>query len=66
MLRPKIVVNLNLKRGKTVERPQAADLPGHGFRSVQHETLDSGGGKVVQNEKLKFVETSPHTVKTEP
>ena len=65
MLRTQVVVNLNLKRRKGAAWTTPDSLSVQRFRSDEHDELDKGGIEVVQNEKLKFVETWPHTVKTE-
>jgi hypothetical protein len=55
VLRTKIVMNLEPKCGKCVDRLRSGNLRGHRFRSAQHERLDKSCVEVVQIDVLEFV-----------
>jgi len=61
MLNTKIIVNLQLKRGKIVNPIRSGILRSHRFRSDQHVSFDNQDVQVVQFDDLKFVDTRSRT-----
>jgi hypothetical protein len=48
MLRPKIVMNLKLERGKGIDRMRPDNWHGQGCSCAKHDSLDNRIGKIVQ------------------